>query len=46
LVDDASDEACARELDRLAAATAKVSLVRLPQNRGKRTVYSGPAGRP
>ena len=35
LVDDASDEACARELDRLAAADAKVALVRLPQNRGK-----------
>ena len=35
LVDDASNEACARELDRLSAADPNVSLVRLPQNLGK-----------
>ncbi len=35
LVDDASSAGCARELDRLAAADAQVSLVRLPRNLGK-----------
>jgi glycosyltransferase involved in cell wall biosynthesis len=35
LVDDASGPECARELDRLTAADAQVSLVRLPHNLGK-----------
>ena len=35
LVDDASNAACARELDRLAGLGPDVSLVRLPQNLGK-----------
>jgi glycosyltransferase involved in cell wall biosynthesis len=35
LVDDASNAGCARELDRLTASDADVSLVRLPQNLGK-----------
>lgn len=35
LVDDASGIDCARELDRLAAADARISLVRLPRNLGK-----------
>lgn len=35
MVDDASNAECARELDRLAAADAEVSLVRLPMNLGK-----------
>ena len=35
LVDDASNAACARELDRLSAADSNVSLVRLPENLGK-----------
>jgi glycosyltransferase involved in cell wall biosynthesis len=35
LVDDASSETCARELDRLSAADPQVSLVRLPRNLGK-----------
>jgi glycosyltransferase involved in cell wall biosynthesis len=35
LVDDASGAVCAHELDRLAAADAQVSLVRLPRNLGK-----------
>jgi glycosyltransferase involved in cell wall biosynthesis len=35
LVDDASSEACARELDRLASLGPDVSLVRLPTNLGK-----------
>jgi glycosyltransferase involved in cell wall biosynthesis len=35
LVDDASNDACARELDRLATLGSDVSLVRLPVNLGK-----------
>ena len=35
MVDDGSDEACAAELDRLAAADEDVRLVRLPENGGK-----------
>ncbi len=35
LVDDASSEACARELDRLATLGPDISLVRLPVNLGK-----------
>src|SRR3954467_665024 len=35
LVDDASNDACARELDRLATLCPDVSLVRLPVNLGK-----------
>jgi glycosyltransferase involved in cell wall biosynthesis len=35
MVDDASGPECARELDRLTAADAEVSLVRLPVNLGK-----------
>jgi glycosyltransferase involved in cell wall biosynthesis len=35
LVDDGSGEPCARELRRLAAAMPAVTLIRLPENRGK-----------
>lgn len=35
LVDDGSGPACARELDRIAAALPEVALVRLPRNVGK-----------
>ncbi|MGH8229095.1 MAG: glycosyltransferase family 2 protein [Steroidobacteraceae bacterium] len=35
LVDDGSEAACARELERLAAATSGTVLLRLPENRGK-----------
>jgi len=35
LVDDGSSAECARELDRLTAADADVTLVRLPKNQGK-----------